>query len=87
MLAFMFRDRTEAGRQLLGRLHGTRKDNPIVLALPRGGVPVAYEIAIGLDAPLDVLIVRKLGAPGQPELAIGAIVGGDDHTSDCSYRV
>jgi predicted phosphoribosyltransferase len=73
----MFRDRTDAGRQLgaeLGRLglHG----KIIVLGLPRGGVPVGYEVAAALGAPLDVLIVRKLGAPYQPELAAGAIAFG-----------
>jgi len=53
-------------------------DHPIILALPRGGVPVAYEVARALRAPLDVVIVRKLGAPGQPELGIGAIVDGPE---------
>ena len=72
-----FRDRTEAGRLLAEKLkeYADRPD-VIVLALPRGGVPVAYEVARALKAPLDVLIVRKLGLPGQPELAMGAIASG-----------
>jgi putative phosphoribosyl transferase len=71
-----FHDRREAG-QLLGRALAHYKDSPdvIVLALPRGGVPVAYEIAQDLKAPLDVFVVRKLGVPWQPELAMGAIAG------------
>jgi predicted phosphoribosyltransferase len=72
-----FRDRTEAGRILAEGLAEYRgRDDLLVLALPRGGVPVAYEIARALDAPLDVIIVRKLGFPGQPELAMGAIASG-----------
>lgn len=72
-----FRDRTEAGRLLAERLkeYANRSD-VIVLALPRGGVPVGYEVAKALCAPLDVLIVRKLGVPGQEELALGAIASG-----------
>lgn len=72
-----FRDRTEAGRELAERLAalGGRED-VIVLALPRGGVPVAFEVARALRAPLDVLNVRKLGVPWQPELAMGAIASG-----------
>ncbi|MGE0887524.1 MAG: phosphoribosyltransferase [Blastocatellales bacterium] len=72
-----FRDRTQAGRLLAEKLidYGNRRD-VIVLALPRGGVPVAYEVARALHAPLDVLIVRKLGLPDQPELAMGAIASG-----------
>jgi len=73
-----FRDRTEAGRllgqEVAGRLAG--RDDVIVLALPRGGVPVGYEVAKALNAPLDVFIVRKLGVPGQEELAMGAIASG-----------
>lgn len=74
----MFRDREEAGERL-GRelLAIAAVRNPVVLALPRGGVPVAEAIARMLDAPLDVLIVRKVGAPGNPELAVAAIVDGD----------
>lgn len=73
----LYRDRTDAGRQLGERLAEFKdKDDVLVLALPRGGVPVAYEIAIAVNAPLDVLTVRKLGTPGQPELAMGAIASG-----------
>jgi putative phosphoribosyl transferase len=73
----MFKNRTEAGRKLAARLLEYKNEQPLVLALPRGGVPVAYEVAAALDAPLDVIVVRKLGAPGQPELGIGAVVDGD----------
>jgi putative phosphoribosyl transferase len=68
-----FRDRTDAGRQLASALEHLRQDRPVVLGLPRGGVPVAAEIAAALDAPLDVIIVRKLGVPWQPEVAMGAL--------------
>jgi putative phosphoribosyl transferase len=71
-----FRDRTEAGRKLAERLRGLALERPVVLALPRGGAPVAYEIASALSAPLDVLLVRKIGAPGHPELGLGAVVDG-----------
>lgn len=72
-----FRDRIEAGRLLAEKLgeYANRSD-VIVLALPRGGVPVGFEVAQALKAPLDVLIVRKLGVPDQPELAMGAIASG-----------
>ncbi len=74
---FPFRDRTEAGRLLAETLreYADRKD-VVVLALPRGGVPVGYEVAKALNAPLDVFVVRKLGLPGQEELAMGAIASG-----------
>ncbi len=72
-----FADRTHAGRMLAARLMKFKTRNPVVLAIPRGGVPVALEIALELNAPLDVMVVRKLGAPGQPELGIGALVDGD----------
>ncbi|RYG58149.1 MAG: phosphoribosyltransferase [Alphaproteobacteria bacterium] len=68
-----FADRTDAGRQLAAALQDHRSQAPIILALPRGGVAVAAEVARLLDAPLDLLIVRKLGVPGQPELAMGAV--------------
>jgi len=68
-----FRNRREAGRVLAGRLAAYRGDDVVLLALPRGGVPVAYEVALALDAPLDVIVVRKLGVPVQPELGMGAI--------------
>lgn len=71
-----FRDRRDAGRHLAAALAHLKAENPVVLALPRGGVPVAYEVALALDAPLDVLIVRKIGAPGHPELGLGAVVDG-----------
>jgi putative phosphoribosyl transferase len=74
----MFGDRAEAGRLLAERLVAMRLAAPLVLALPRGGVPVAAEIARALRAPLDVAFVRKIGAPDQPELAIGAIADGDE---------
>ncbi|HYK81176.1 MAG TPA: hypothetical protein VEU95_16200, partial [Micropepsaceae bacterium] len=71
-----FRDRVDAGRQLAGALLRLKEARPIVLALPRGGVPVAFEVAVALGAPLDVVLVRKIGAPGQPELGLGAVVDG-----------
>lgn len=71
-----FADRSEAGRLLARRLAALTLDDPIVYALPRGGVPVAAEIAAALHAPLDLVLVRKIGAPRQPELAVGAIVDG-----------
>ncbi|MEA2724903.1 MAG: putative phosphoribosyl transferase [Gemmatimonadales bacterium] len=73
----LFRDRAEAGRLLAARLGKyAGKPDVIVLALPRGGVPVAYEVAKALQAPMDVFIVRKLGVPGQEELAMGAVASG-----------
>ena len=69
----MFRDRREAGRLLGERLAELKLDRPVVLALPRGGVPVADEVARELKAPMDVLLVRKLGVPHNPEFAFGAI--------------
>lgn len=72
-----FRDRRDAGRTLAQKLTAyASHSNVIVLALPRGGVPVAYEVALALNAPLDIFIVRKLGLPGREELAIGAIASG-----------
>jgi putative phosphoribosyl transferase len=71
-----FHDRQEAGHQLAALLQRYREKDPIVLALPRGGVPVGYEVARALSAPLDVIVVRKLGAPQCPEYAIGAIAEG-----------
>lgn len=72
-MARTFRDRREAGRALAAKLQHLRDADVVVLALPRGGVPVAYETARELDAPLDVIVVRKVGVPGQSELAMGAI--------------
>lgn len=71
-----FASREEAGRQLARRLKAMAIEDPVVFALPRGGVPVAVEVARELDAPLDLVLVRKIGAPGQPELAAAAIVDG-----------
>ena len=72
-----FRNRIDAGRQLAAHLtkYGGRSD-VIVFGLPRGGIPVAYEVARRLEAPLEVFLVRKLGVPGHPELAMGAIASG-----------
>jgi putative phosphoribosyl transferase len=74
----LFADRAEAGQLLAERLAVLQLQQPLVLALPRGGVPVAAEIARRLHAPLDVVFVRKLGAPDQPELAVGAVADGSD---------
>jgi putative phosphoribosyl transferase len=72
-----FLNRADAGRQLGQALRMYKNDHPVILALPRGGVPVAAEIAKALGAPLDLLIVRKIGVPQQPELAAGAVVDGE----------
>ncbi|KAI9019100.1 phosphoribosyltransferase [Hyaloraphidium curvatum] len=72
-----FLDRADAGRQLAARLADLRLADPVILALPRGGVPVAHEICRQLNAPLDLVMVRKIGAPGNEELAAGAVVDGD----------
>src|SRR4051812_39966139 len=72
-----FKDRTEAGQVLAEKLeHYRERSDVLVLGLPRGGVPVAYEVAKSLHAPLDVFLVRKLGFPGREELAMGAIASG-----------
>lgn len=68
-----FRDRRDAGRELAVALDRYRQSDVVVLGLPRGGVVVGYEVALGLGAPLDAIVVRKLGLPGQPELAMGAV--------------
>jgi len=68
-----FRDRREAGRRLAEALGGYRARRPFILAVPRGGIVVGYEVAVGLDAPLDVVVPRKLRAPYNPELAVGAV--------------
>lgn len=74
----LFRDRRDAGRQLAAQLmHYANKPDVLVLALPRGGVPVAFEVARALHAPLDIFLVRKLGVPGHEELAMGAIATGN----------
>jgi predicted phosphoribosyltransferase len=73
----LFLNRTEAGRQLAAKLTDLRgQPEVVVLGLPRGGVPVAHEVARGLGAPLDVFVVRKIGVPGEPELAMGAVASG-----------
>ena len=73
----IYRDRIDAGKQLAARLSDyANRDDVLVLALPRGGVPVAYEVAKALRSPLDIFLVRKLGVPGQEELAMGAIATG-----------
>ncbi|MHA7281995.1 phosphoribosyltransferase [Arthrobacter sp. TMS2-4] len=77
-----FRDRTDAGRRLGQRLPALRGQDVVVLGLPRGGVPVAFEVATALGAPLDVILVRKLGVPFQPEFAMGAIGEGGARVLD-----
>ena len=74
----LFIDRRDAGRQLASRLQALNLAEPVVYALPRGGVPLAVEIARALKAPMDLVLVRKIGAPGQPELALAAVVDGED---------
>ena len=71
-----FEDRSDAGRRLAKALSSYKGRRPVVLALPRGCVPVAAEVAAALDAPLDLILVRKIGVPSQPELAMGAVVDG-----------
>ncbi len=71
-----FENRSAAGRSLAAALAPYKKRLPIILALPRGGVPVAAEVAAALGAPLDLILVRKIGVPAQPELAMGAVAGG-----------
>ena len=73
-----FIDRTDAGRQLAKALARYKGQHPVVLALPRGGVPVAAEVASALNSPLDLILVRKIGVPFQPELAMGAVVDGGE---------
>lgn len=74
----LYADRRDAGRQLANALAGQVDRDAVIMALPRGGVPVAFEVARAFGAVLDVLIVRKLGAPGQPEFGIGAVADGAD---------
>ncbi len=77
-----FRDRADAGRRLAEVVAKVPLERPVVLALPRGGVPVGAEVADALGAPLDVLVVRKIGARGQPELAVGAVAEGGEVVLD-----
>ncbi len=84
MLAMQFADRSDAGRRLAAELLPLAKERPVVMALPRGGVPVAVEVAKALDAPLDILAVRKLGAPGNRELGVGAVAEGGSAVLDSS---
>lgn len=79
---YEFRDRIDAGRQLGQKLIALHGENLVVLGLPRGGVPVAAEVAMALEAPLDVIVVRKLGVPFQPEVAMGAIGEGGARVID-----
>ncbi|HET8623476.1 MAG TPA: phosphoribosyltransferase family protein [Gemmatimonadales bacterium] len=72
----IFANRYDAGRRLAGLLERYRAERPVLLALPRGGVPVAFEVARALGAPLDVCVARKLGVPGAEEVAMGAVAGG-----------
>ena len=72
----VFQDRRDAGQALVSEIRNCELQDPLVLGLPRGGIPVAFEVAAALGAPLDVIVVRKLGAPFQPELAVGAIASG-----------
>lgn len=81
-----FRNRSDAGRRLAEALRAYRRERPVVLGLPRGGVVVAKEVALALDAPLDVIVTRKLGAPGQPEVALGAVAPGGVVYLDAHYR-
>ena len=73
-----FSNRTEAGRKLAKALAFYKEQHPVILALPRGGAPVAAEIATALEAPLDLVLVRKIGVPFQPELAMGAVIDGQE---------
>lgn len=83
-----FHDRADAGRRLAAALAGAGLSDPVVLALPRGGVPVGFEIATALGAPLEVFVARKVGAPGHPELGIGAIAeGGDQVVGGAALRL
>lgn len=77
MKNIVFRDRTDAGRQLAQKLMSYKSKHPLVLAIPRGGVPVGYEVARALGVPLDTLVVRKIGLPSNLEFGVGAIAPGD----------
>jgi putative phosphoribosyl transferase len=79
-----FPDRREAGRRLAAELMSFVDERPVIVALPRGGVPVGFEVARALGAPLDIMAVRKLGAPGNPELGVGAVA--EDNTGVLDSR-
>jgi putative phosphoribosyl transferase len=83
----VFINRSDAGRRLAQALRPYRDRRPVVLALPRGGVPVAAEVAAALGAPLDLVLVRKIGVPAQPELAMGAVVDGGSPIVVCNEDV
>jgi putative phosphoribosyl transferase len=83
----LFRDRHDAGRRLAAELMRYKNEQPVVIAVPRGGVPIGYEVARAFGAPLDILVVRKLGAPGRPELGLGAVVDGDHPESVLNEQV
>jgi len=83
----LFQDRTDAGRRLARALVEYEAHRPVVLALPRGGVPVAAEVATALTAPLDLVLVRKIGVPSQPELAMGAVTDGGKPTIICNREI
>src|SRR5208337_4714820 len=83
----MFSDRRAAGRALAVVLAAYKDVDAVVLALPRGGVPIGYEIARALGVPLDVIVVRKLRAPDEPELGLGAVVDGDHPESVLNEEV
>ena len=85
MFQARFKNRGEAAKKLAGELLEYRWKNPVILAIPRGGVVIAYEIAKALNAPLDLIIPRKIGAPGNPELAIGAVT--EDGTTILNQRL
>jgi putative phosphoribosyl transferase len=82
-----FANRCDAGRQLAVRLREHQAGHPVVLGLPRGGVPVAYEVARDLEAPLDVVVTRKIGAPAHQELAIGAVAPGATYLANDTISV
>lgn len=85
-MSIVFEDRADAGRQLAQALLRLHLPDPVVLALPRGGVPVAAEVARVLKAPLDLLLVRKIGAPVQPELAVAAVADGAEPVLEVDVR-
>lgn len=82
----MFKDRSDAGHQLASRLLSLKPERPVVYALPRGGIPVAVPIAKALKAPLELIMVRKIGAPGAPEVALGAISEDSDVVLNMTVR-